>query len=403
MGALRESKFRLLFIGQAVSSLGNSLVPVALAFAVLDLTGSASDLGYVLGAEAVGQLTFLLIGGVVADRISRRAVMIASDSVRGVAQLFLGILLVTAHPALTVLVGFSTIVGSASGMFQPASNGLMPAVVSDEYLLQANALRQTASAAAGLAGPPIAGVFLFTVGPGWALIVDAGTFIVNVAMLAQIRFPDARTSHQQHWVQDLLDGWKDFLARTWFRNVVLGASLLNFLFATYFVLGPLMAKHYYHGATAWAIISTSMAAGSVLAGLITTRLRPRRPLRTAVLFVALIGLSPLAFAGLLPIPVIAIAAALTGAGLVIFGSLWQTSVQRHIPAHMLSRASAYDYFCSLIATPIGLAIVGPVAAVTSPRLILLSASGLSTLVVIGMLLAPSVRNLKDQVPLAEQE
>ena len=111
MSAWKERNFQLLFTGQAVSSFGNTLVPVALAFAVLDLTGSASDLGEVLGAQAVAQLVFLLIGGVIADRLSRRVLMIAADAVRGGAQLALGLLLVTAHPSVLTLAGLAAVVG----------------------------------------------------------------------------------------------------------------------------------------------------------------------------------------------------------------------------------------------------------------------------------------------------
>jgi MFS family permease len=389
----RERNFRLLFIGQAVSSLGNTLVPVALAFAVLDLTGSASDLGYVLGAQAAAVVVFLLIGGVIADRVSRRALMMAADTVRGLAQLVLGLLLVAGHPSVLTLAALGAVVGMGEAVFMPASTGLLPSLVTDEHLQQANALMQTSSAAAGIAGPAVAGVCVVTVGVGWAIVADAGTFFVSVAMLAWIRFSHVPRAAAQHWLRDLREGWQDFWSRAWFRDVVLGAAVFNLLYGMYFVLGPLASRRYYGGAAAWATISTVAGIGSVLAGLAAVKLRPRHPLTLALAVAALAFLAPLAFASLLPVPVIAVTAALGAGGVVVFSSLWQTSVQQHVPERILSRASSYDWFCSLMAYPVGLAVAGPLASAIGTRLILLAVASLMAVVLAALLLVPSIRNL----------
>jgi MFS family permease len=389
----RERNFRLLFIGQTVSSFGNTLVPVALAFAVLDLTGSASDLGGVLGAQAAAVVVFLLIGGVIADRVSRRALMMAADTVRGLAQLVLGLLLVAGHPAVLTLAALSAVVGMGEAVFMPASTGLLPSLVKAEHLQQANALTQTSSAAAGIAGPAAAGVCVVTVGPGWAIVADAGTFFVSVAMLAWIRVRHVPRATAQHWLRDLREGWQDFWSRAWFRDVVLGAAIFNMLYGMYFVLGPLASRRYYDGAAAWAIVSTVAGIGSVLAGLAAVKLRPRHPLTLALAVAALASLAPLAFATLLPVPVVAVAAALGAGGIVVFSSLWDTSVQQHVPERILSRASSYDWFCSLLAYPVGLAIAGPLASAAGTRLILLAVASVMAVVLSALLLVPSVRNL----------
>ncbi|MGH3158423.1 MAG: MFS transporter [Streptosporangiaceae bacterium] len=395
MGAWQERNFRLLFIGQTVSSLGNTLVPVALAFGILDLTGSASDFGYVLGAGALAQVLFMLAGGVIADRVSRRALMMAADAARCAAQLVLGVLLLAGHPAVATLAGLNAVVGIAGALFQPASSGLLPALVRPEHLQQANALQQTSSAGAGIAGPAVAGLLVVTVGPGWGIIANAVTFAVSVILLAQLRLARVLRPERSRWIRDLREGWQDFWARRWFRSVVLTFSAINLIYAAYQVLGPVASKRYYHGAGSWAIIATAAAAGSVLAGLPAIRLRPRYPLRVAVLSGLMIGLPALAFAASLPLPVIAVAAALDGAGLVVCESLWQTSVQRHIPDELLSRASSYDYVGSFAAVPAGLAVAGPVMGVLGLRPELLAVGGLSVLLTAGMLLLPSVRDLRD--------
>jgi MFS family permease len=400
VSAWRERNFRLLLVAQTVSSFGNTLVPVALAFAVLNLTGSASDLGYVLGAQAAALVVFMLIGGVIADRLSRRWLMVGADAVRGCTQLVLGLLLVTGHPSVLTLAGLGAVVGMATAIYTPASTGLLPALVKQEDLQQANALTQTSRAAAGIAGPAAAGVFVVTVGPGWAIIADAVTFFVSVATLALVRFRHVPRASRRNWFRDLHDGWQDFWARKWFRDVVLGFSVVNLLFAMYSVLGPVMSRRYYGGAAAYATVATAAAIGSVASGLAAMKLRPRHPLRVAVPIAALGCLAPLAFATLLPLPVVAAAGALGGVGFLVFESLWQTSMQRHVPEQMLSRADSYDWSGSLVAYPVGLAIAGPLATAAGPRLVLLAVGVLLVVVMAILLAVPSVWRLTDDTAIA---
>jgi MFS family permease len=396
VGAWKERNFRLLFIGRTTSAFGNMLVPVALAFAVLDLTGSASSLGEVLGVQAIARVVFLLAGGVIADRISRLAVMLCSDVVRGAAYLMLGLLLVTRHPSVLTVTVLAAVTGMAGATFTPAAAGLLPALVNREYLQQANALLQASSAATQIAGPAAAGLCVVTVGPGWAIIADAGTFFVNVAALSLIQFSHVPRAAGRKWLRDLHDGWKDFWGRQWFRDTVLGASVFNLLYAMYSVLAPVVSQRFYGGADAWVTAAIAAGIGSVLAGLVATRLRPRHPLRLAVPVSGLFSLSPLAFGARLPLPVIAAACLIGGSGFVIFTSLWQTSVQRHVPEHLLSRANSYDWFASQVMYPAGLAIAGPVAGAAGLRPVLLAAAVLVVVETAVLMIVPSVRNLSDR-------
>jgi MFS family permease len=401
MGALRERNFRLVFIGQTVSALGNTLVPVALSFAVLELTGSADDLGLVLGSGAIAMVAFMLIGGVIADRLPRQAMMIAADTCRCGSQLALGVLLVADRPSVLLLAGLTAVAGAAGALFTPAAAGLTPALVPPEYLQQANALQQTTMAAAGIAGPAVAGLLVVTVGAGWAIIADAVTFAVSAGLLLRLRLAQAPRQERERWIRDLRDGWTDFWGRNWFRAVVLSFAGINLLYAAYLVLGPLASRRYYDGAATWAAVCTASGVGAMVAGLIAARLRPRYPLRAAALFALLGGLAPVAFSALMPIWVVACGAALDGAGIVLFESLWQTTVQRHIPEQMLSRASSYDYFASYSAIPVGLAIAAPVAGALGLRPMLLMIAVGSFLLVLAMLAVSSVRHLPATVGQAE--
>src|SRR4051794_22598452 len=176
MGVLRLREFRLVFGAQAVSWFGDRMVPIALAFAVLELHGSASDVGLVLAFRMLPMIATLLVGGVVADRLSRRAVMVAADLVRVLTQGTIAAALITGHAGIWLLAILSGATGAATGFFNPASTGLLPAIVAPERLQEANGMRATAMSGGEIVGPAVAGVLIATLGPGWALGVDAATF-----------------------------------------------------------------------------------------------------------------------------------------------------------------------------------------------------------------------------------
>jgi MFS family permease len=401
VGALRERNFRLLFIGQSVSSLGNALVPVALAFAVLDLTHSPADLGYVLGAEAVAQVIFLLAGGVIADRLSRRAVMLGADSVRGGAEAALGVLLVTGHPPVWLIAALAAVQGTAGALFMPASTGLTPAVVSNANLQQANQIQQVASSAAGIAGPALAGLLVVAASPGWAILGDAVSFAVSVAFLATLDLTAAPRLSRQRFVTDLREGWDEFRSRSWLWTITVVSAVFNFLITAYLVLGPVVCQRSYGGAAAWATVATIGGIGSVAGGLLAMRLRPRHPLRLAVSASCVLPLPSLAFAAGLPLPVIVVAAALAGTGLIVFYSQFTTTMQRQIPERTLSRVSSYDWFASLAVYPVGLAVAGPVGAALGVHTVLWATGLIELAAILSLLLVPSVRQLTGEVPVAE--
>ena len=178
-GALAERDFRLFFTGYATSLVGAAMVPVALTFAVLQQGRSAEDVGYVLAAETVPLVILLLAGGVIADRLSRRAVMIGSDVIRCASELLLAVLLLTGSPALWVFMVLAGVIGAGQAFFNPALTGLLPFVVSPGRLQQANALRGVASSTAQIAGPAAAGLIVAAGGAGWAIAIDGATYAVS--------------------------------------------------------------------------------------------------------------------------------------------------------------------------------------------------------------------------------
>ncbi|HEY3185633.1 MAG TPA: MFS transporter [Gaiellaceae bacterium] len=391
LGALREREYRLFFAGQSVSLLGDGMVGVALSFAVLDLTGKAADLGYVFAARAVPLVGFLIVGGVFADRLSRRAVMVGADLVRCGTQGGLAVLLLTGHAQLWHVIVLQTIGGAATAFFNPSLTGLTPLLVTGEHLQQANVLRGLSAGVGGIAGPALAGVLVATVGSGWALAVDSATFAVSAAFLAALRLPPHERLPQQRFLRDLRDGWHEFSSRTWLWSGVVAAGIANMLSAPFFVLGAAIAKSDLGGAGPWALILSSFSAGALAGGMVALRLRPRRPFRASFIGYLPFGLPSLLLAFHAGAYAIAVTALIAGAGLMIGNALWETTLQRKIPAAALSRVTAYDWFGSLAGQPLGNALVGPAAATLGTTATLLLAAAVTTGSNLVVLSLPSIR------------
>jgi MFS family permease len=363
LDVLRLRDFRLVYGAALVSLLGDGIVPVALAFAVLDLTGSATDLGIVLAARTLALVGSLLIGGVVADRIGRRAVMIGADLTRLVTQGAIGVLLVSGHATVLELAASQALLGAATGFFNPASSGLLPEVAG-EWLQQANTLRGMATAAGNVAGPAIAAVLVVGVGSGWALLVDALSYAVSAALLAPVRLIATTPSRPEPLgvLVELREGFSEVRKRTWVWATILAASLANALLAALTVLGPLVAKQHLGGAGAWAAIVAGEGAGWAVGGIGLLQVTPRRPMLVATAASGTVAAPMLLLA--VPAALVLIVAAMFVAGIniMLFSTLWETTLQQRIPAHARSRVSAYDWFGSLVLQPVGLALIGPFAA-----------------------------------------
>ena len=280
-GALQERRFRLLWIGQTTSTLGDGLVPVALAFAVIQtLDGSPTDLGIVLAAQTLPLVAFVLAGGVWADRLPRQMVMLVSDGVRGVVQAAIAVLLLSGHAELWHLVVLVAIYGSAQAFFQPAATGLVPSTISKGRLQQANALLGLSRSLAFVVGPAVAGVVAAVANPGSVFVVDAATFAVSATSLAFLRLSRARRQGERRsFFTDLKGGWHELISHTWLWVIVAwAATFLGIVVAPWMTLGPVVAKQSLGGAAAWGLIAAGWGAGTVAGGLISLRWKPARPM-----------------------------------------------------------------------------------------------------------------------------
>jgi MFS family permease len=373
--------------------LGDRIVAIALAFAVLEIGGSVSDVGLVLAAGAFPLVATVLAGGVVADRASRRAVMVAADLVRVASQGMTAALLITGVAEVWMLALLAGATGAATGFFSPASTGLLPEVVLSEQLQPANALRTSAVSTGEILGPIVGGVLVAAVGAGWAIAVDAITFGVSAACLAMLRIPGRVAAQRSSFFADLREGWIAFRTRRWVWAFVLYFAIVNLLWGAWGTLGPVVAERDLGGAAAWGTILTAMGVGALAGSLLAVHVKPRKPLFFVAIAYGLFTL-PLAFlAATPPMSLIACGALLSGAGLALNISLWESTLQRHIPGESLSRVSSYDWFGSLAFYPLGLAIWGPVATAVGVSASLWLAFGLAVAVTLALLSIPDIRHL----------
>ena len=396
-GVLRERQFRLLWIGQATSVIGDGLLPVALAFAVLDgLDGSATALGAVLAAQYLPLVLFVLAGGVWADRLPRQLVMLTSDVIRGTMQAILAVLFLTGNAELWHMIVLMAVYGTAEAFFQPAATGLVPETVSKARLQQANAVLGLTRSGAFVAAPAIAGIVIGIANPGVDFAVDAVTFAVSALSLAVLSIPRrVREKARESFVAELAGGWRELVARRWLWVIIVWAtSILFMVVAPFMTLGPLVAKESLGGAPTWGLIAAAYGLGMVAGGITALRFKPARPMFVCSVAFLMAAPGPALLALRAPAIAIAIAQALAGVSIGFFVAVWQTTMQQHVPPDALSRVSAWDWLGSFALLPLGLVLAGPVAdqiGVSTTFWISAGWCAASTAVVAAL---PSIRNLR---------
>ena len=389
---LEERQFRLLWLGRVTSAAGDAVVPVALAFAVLSVNRSATALGGVLAVTTVSRVAFTLVGGVVADRLPRRAVMLACDLVRFGVEASLAALLVTHHMTLPLFFVYGAVFGTASAFFGPASDGLVPQTLPTQMLQEANALLALSRNAAYIAGPALSGVLVGSVGPGWAFAVDAATFLASATFLWRMRIDAHARASRSPFLAELRTGLGEVVSRGWVRAPLLGFAVSNYCLAAFVVLGPIVFRDHF-GARAGGVVSAAAAAGGVVGSLGAVRLKPRRPL-SAAFIVSMLLAAPLAeLAGPLPVPLIAAGTLAGFASIALANTWWETVLQQRIPGHVYSRVRSYDLLVSFVFMPIGMATFPLVAAWLGYEQTLLVAAGGAALASLLVALTPSVHDV----------
>jgi hypothetical protein len=396
---LRHREFRLLFLGQTASTIGDRVVLVALALYVTDI-GSPSDVGIVLAAHALPLVAFVLLGGVWADRLPRHRLMLATDVVRAVLHGLLAALIFLGTPPIWSIALIEIGFGTAEAFFRPAYTGLVPQTVPDADLQSANAATSFVRNISELVGPALATGLVLGLGAGWAFAVDAGTFVVSALLLAAMRpRPLGVTPPRRRLRFELRDGWREVRSRQWVWVTISAFTLGLFVaWAPYLTLGASVAEEVYGHAGIYGALATALGAGTLVGSVAALRWRPRHPLRFAFAWVlpwpAAVGAFALGLSLWALVPLCLVA----GFGLTLFDVAWETALAQRIPGHALSRVSSFDWMGSLALMPLGYILAGPLGEAVGNVTLLAAGAGLGLLVTVAGLLAPDVWRLERLQP-----
>jgi predicted MFS family arabinose efflux permease len=358
-----ERNFRIFYAGYSTSLLGTAMSRIALTFAVLDSGGTAAQLGLVFAASVFPQVLVMLGGGVLADRIGRRPLMLVTDASRLVVQAALAVTLFAGRPPLWMFLALTALESVGEGFFNPALGGLRADMVPPDNRPDANAMLSVASSATTIAGPALAGLLVALTSPAVVIAIDAASYGASVVALAILRIPPSSRPAQSPW-RDLAESWAVFRAQTWLWVTTLQYSLFNlFTWAPYLLLGPILARQYLGGAGAWGLIMAAFAIGSVLAGLLMVGRRPPRPVAIAAIGMFGYPIPCLLLALHAPAFAVAAGALVAGAGSTTGGTLTSSLEQQRVPREMLARMSAIQLTCSYSLGSAAWALIGPLAGV----------------------------------------
>jgi MFS family permease len=406
-GPLRLPAFRYLFSARAISYIGTYLAPIAVAFAILDNGGSATAVGLSFAAWTLAQVAMLAFGGVVGDRVPRRLVMVGSDIASTAVRAAMGLLVVTGHAEVWHLIALQACGGAAVAFYSPASYGLVREVVPEGELQQANGLLAIARYAAFPLGAAIGGSIVALIGPGTALLVDAGTYATSALLLSRIDVKSIARAGAGFF-QELRDGWGAFVEQTWVWVLVLYVSFYFLItYAPFFVLGPYVAKHSMNGASSWAFVVTGEGVGSLLGGLAGLRRRFRRPMVATALLLMLSAVQNLILAFHPTTALLAPAALCAGFAFALGSVVWDTTLQRKVAPEKLARVASYGWMGAMVFLPAGYALAGPIAMVIGVKAYLVIAAGWIVASSLFVIRLPAVREVEfedgtDAVPAAAQ-
>ena len=394
---LGERRFRLLWLGRVSSAAGDALVPVALTFAVLSIHGTATALGGVLAAFTIARVVFTLAGGVVADRFSRRTIMLGCDVLRGIVQAFIAVMLLTHHMTLPYFLVAEAVYGMASAFFGPASDGLVPQTTSPHNLQPANALLGMSRNALNVFGPAVSGALVAFAGSGYVFAIDAASFAVSGFFLVQLDVDSPARAPLRSFGSELRVGLREVTSRAWVRGPIVGFAITNLMFASFLVLGPLVfVAHFGQPKQAWGVVSACGSFGAIVGAILSVKLAPRHPLYSAFAASTLIAVPIAALAGPLPWFAIAIAWGFGMGSIAVANTWWETTLQRRIPEHVYSRVRSYDILVSFVFMPVGMIVFGPIADAVGFEWTLLAAAAIAAVTNVVVAFSPGVRDMTDE-------
>ncbi|MEV8022381.1 MFS transporter [Streptomyces sp. NPDC086554] len=394
-GGLWSRNFSLFFAARGIARLGDMMAPVALA-AGLVLSGyGAGVVGAVLASMTACFAGFVIFGGVIADRVNNRVLMIGADLVRVVVQGVMAGLFFTGHIVVWQICLLSAVNGICAALFQPGLPTLIPRIAAD--VQGANGAIRTIESLMTMAGPAVAGALVGLTGPALVFVAYAFTYLASAVCLALLRLPAADRSvvaKEHSFRSDLVQGWQEFRSRTWLWGVIVIWMVL--MISSWGPMIPLIATQIVseHGPRTLGLVNSAMGAGMVVGAIVAMRVRPVRPLRAGSVALLLYWMQPASVALGLPVPLIAAGLAAAGAANAFWGVMWTTSILTQVPPEVRSRVHAYDVAGSVAMMPVGQALAGPASEIFGVREVLGFNAVMAMGVAVALLSVPAIRNLR---------
>ena len=393
---LAHKYVKRLFLARFISNYGNGMGPIALAFGILGLpNGSANLLGLVLGTTTVLFLIMAPFGGVIADKYGRARMVGLTDMAGGLILFVQVAYFTTGNVPIAVLLIVNGCFGILWGIFWPAFSGVIPAVLPEAGLQKGNALNQLLTNSGMIFGAASAGIFIDIFGVATTLAIDAASFFISGLLIYTFRHLTPRvTGTENSMLTDLRYGWGVFLSFKWIVNLVFAWSFIVMCWAAAEnILGPLIALEHFNGAKSWSFVITAESIGLIVGSFIAIKIKVKYPLRFLQLTSFSVTFYIFALAKPQSLLVIAFGAFLFGITIDLWGTLWNTALQRKVPRDVLSRVSSFDAMGSMMFRPIGLAIAGPLSSLFGITNFIYILAALSVVAVAAPLFSAEVRNM----------
>ncbi len=361
----------LLVAGQTVSSFGDGVANVALTLLVLETTHSVSNLAWFTAARMTPFVVFLLVGGAIVDRHSRRSLLLISDLSRAALTGGLVALLATGTLHFGELMVFAFLFGTFDAIFTPAMNALTPEIVPETLLGAMNAVRPlSTNVVGGMIGPAVGGLIAATSTTA-AMSVDAATFVVSATALLLMRPTSTPIRAAESTMGHEIKAGLAYVRRTtWIWTTLLAVALANALvFTPMSVLIPFFLRHHLHATKAtigyfFATFGLAGGVGALVSGSVPT---PKRRIRAMWIAWTTCNLVMLVFAVVTHTWEVFIIPAVTSPGILYGNVIWESMLQSVVPRELLGRVSSVDWFVSLGLAPVGLIVAGSISAVVGVR------------------------------------
>ena len=372
---LKIRDFALLWSGMTVSLVGDGILLVALAWQTYELSGSPSTLGWIAAAYTLPMAVVLLAGGVLTDRFERRKLMIVADLIRVVSVGTMGALAVSHHLGLWQLGVLAAFTGVGDALFAPAFGSIVPEIVPNELLVEANSLDQFVRPVSNVIGPAIAGVLIATAGVGIAFVADAATFVVSTVTAFALTPRPFHHVEERSAKRELREGFAFVRARKWLWATLLISTMIMVGPAARYVLLPDLVKNNLHAsAGALGFVYGAAAVGSIAGAVAYGQVGLTK--RYVLLMYAswALGLLVIAGYGIAGSVAQLLALGLAGGFGLAFGqATWGTMIHRLVPREVLGRVTSLDWLFATSLMPMWFVVIGLVADSIGVRTTLVAA------------------------------